>query len=61
MNTLLFGGRLSSGLQSQLITAVNAIAVPTTGTAAQVETAKLNRVKTVVFLSLVSPEYLVQR
>ena len=61
MNTLLFGGRLSSGLQSQLITAVNAIAVPTTGTAAQVETAKLNRVKTAVFLSLVSPEYLVQR
>lgn len=61
MNTLLFGGRLSSGLQAQLVAAVNAIAVPATGTAAQIDTARLNRVKTAVFLSLVSPEYLVQR
>ena len=61
MNTLLFNGRLSSGLQAQLTAAVNAITVPATGTAAQIDTARLNRVKTAVFLSLVSPEYLVQR
>ncbi|MFM7532030.1 MAG: DUF1800 family protein [Rubrivivax sp.] len=61
MNSLLFYGRLGGGLQAQLVAAVNAIAVPAAGTAAQIDAARLNRVKTAVFLSLVSPEYLVQR
>ena len=61
MNTLLFNGRLGSGLQAQLTAAVNAITVPASGTQVQIDTARLNRVKTAVFLSMISPEYLVQR
>lgn len=61
MNDVLFSGQMTSGLQANLQAAINAITVPTTGTQAQIDTARLNRVKTAVFLSMVSPEYLVQR
>jgi hypothetical protein len=42
---------------------VNSIAIPSGGTTtqAQIDTARLNRVRTAVLLSMSSPEYLVQR
>ena len=61
MNALLFYGLMSANLQLQVTAAITAIAIPTTGTQAQIDAAKLNRVKTAIFLSMVSPEYLVQR
>jgi uncharacterized protein (DUF1800 family) len=58
LNLLLFYGQMSAGLRSQILTAVNAIALPTTGSTT---TARTNRAKLAVLLSLVSGEYLTQR
>ena len=43
--------------------AINAITVPASNGSnqAQIDTARLNRVKTAIFFSMISPEYLVQR
>lgn len=61
MNLLLYGGRMSDGLKTKIVAAVNSVAIPATGTTAQVDTAKLNRVKLAALLSLSSPEYIAQR
>jgi uncharacterized protein (DUF1800 family) len=63
MNLLLFNGQLSTTLRGRLEAAVNAIAIPAaTGTnQATIDAARLNRAKTAIFMSMVSPEYLVQR
>jgi len=63
MNLLLFYGQMSPGLRQQILTAVNAVAIPTgsTATAAKIAAAKLNRAKLAVTLCMVSGEYLVQR
>jgi len=63
MNTLLFYGQMSPTLQSRVLAAISAINVPAPngGNQAQIDTARLNRAKTAVFFSMISPEYLVQR
>lgn len=62
LNLLLFSSMLSAGLRIKITNAVNGIAIPGgTATQAQIDTARLNRVKLAVFLSLASPEYIVQR
>ena len=63
MNSLLFGGAMSATLQGQLNAAIAAVAIPaaTGSNQAAIDTARLNRAKTAVFLSMVSPEYLIQR
>jgi len=63
MNKLLFSGQMSSTLRSRIVAAVNTVSVPaaTGSNQAQIDTARLNRAKMAVFLSLISPEYLVQR
>jgi uncharacterized protein (DUF1800 family) len=63
MNLLLFYGQMSSTLQSRVMAGINAIAIPaaTGSNQAAIDTARLNRVKTAVFFSMISPEYLVQR
>jgi uncharacterized protein (DUF1800 family) len=63
MNKLLFSGQLSPTLRSRIVAAVSAVTLPSpTGTnQAQIDAARLNRAKTAVFLSMISPEYLVQR
>ena len=63
MNSLLFYGQMSATLQGRVLAGVNAIAVPASNGSnqAQIDTARLNRVKTAVFFSMVSPEYLTQR
>jgi uncharacterized protein (DUF1800 family) len=62
MNRLLFSGQMSATLRSQIINAVSAVALPSgTPTQAQTDAALLNRAKLAVFLSMVSPEYMVQK
>lgn len=60
VNLLLMSNQMSSGLRSQIIAAVNSIAIPTT-TQTAIDAAKLNRVYMSVFLTMASPEYLVQK
>ena len=63
MNRLLFYGQMSATLQSRVLAGVNAINIPGSNGSnqQQIDTAKLNRVKTAIFFSMISPEYLVQR
>jgi uncharacterized protein (DUF1800 family) len=63
MNALLFYGQMSATLQSRVFAGINAITVPAANGSnqAQIDTARLNRVKTAIFFSMISPEYLVQR
>jgi hypothetical protein len=63
MNRLLFYGQMSSAMQTRVLAGINAITIPasTGSNQAQIDTAKLNRAKTAVFYSMISPEYLVQR
>ncbi len=60
MNLLLLGGTMSLELRAQLEQAVTSINLPT-GDAERVERARRNRVYLAVFLTMASPEYLVQR
>lgn len=63
MNLLLFYGQMTPTLQTRLNAAITAVAIPTsTGSnQAAIDTARLNRAKTAVFFSMISPEFLVQR
>jgi uncharacterized protein (DUF1800 family) len=63
MNRLLFYGQMSATMQSRVLAGINAIAVPaaTGSNQAQIDAARLNRVKTAIFFSMISPEYLAQR
>jgi uncharacterized protein (DUF1800 family) len=63
MNRLLFYGQMSSTLQSRVLAGVNAISIPASNGSnqQQIDSARLNRVKTAIFFSMISPEYLVQR
>lgn len=60
VNLLLMANQMSSSLRSQIIAAVNSISIPTS-TQAAIDTAKLNRVYMSVYLTMASPEYLVQK
>ena len=60
INLLLMANQMSSSLRSQIIAAVNSISIPTS-TPAAIDTAKLNRVYMSVYLTMASPEYLVQK
>ncbi len=62
LNLLLYAGAQSAGLRSRISAAVTGITIPgSTASQSQIDTAKLNRVKLAVFLSLASPEYIAQR
>jgi len=63
IDLLLMHGTMSARLRGRLLTAVNSIAIPTgaSATAAQVATAKSNRVKLAIFLTMASSDYLVQK
>gem|GEM_PF-6748408 len=52
---------MSDGLKAKIVAAVNSVAIPATGTTAQMDAAKLNRVKLATLLSVASPEYVAQR
>lgn len=62
LNLLLYAGTQSAGLRSRISAAVTGVTIPgSTASQSQIDTAKLNRVKLAVFLSLASPEYIAQR
>lgn len=63
MNRMLLYGQMSSSLRARIVESVNGVAIPAaTGTnQATIDTALLNRSKLAVYMTMVSPEYLVQR
>nr|WP_277623955.1 DUF1800 family protein [Undibacterium sp. TS12] len=60
INLNLMASQMSSNLRSQILTAVNSVAIPTNNTA-NADTAKKNRVYLAIFLTMASPEYLTQK
>lgn len=63
IDLLLMNGTMSTRLRGRLLTVLNSIDIPTgaSATAAQVATAKSNRVKLAVYLTMASSDYLVQK
>jgi hypothetical protein len=59
INTKLMYGSMPQALKTLITDAVSSIAL--TGTPAQIDTLKRNRVNAAIFLTLVSPEFQVQR
>jgi uncharacterized protein (DUF1800 family) len=57
MNLLLFYGTMTPTMQARLLAAINGVAASNPIT----DTQRLNRAKTAVFFSMISPEYLTQR
>ena len=62
MNRLLLYGQMSPTLRTHITESVNSVAIPGAGsTQAQIDAARLNRAKLAVYMTMISPEYLVQR
>ncbi|GBF56825.1 hypothetical protein PbB2_00482 [Candidatus Phycosocius bacilliformis] len=63
VNYLLTYGNMTSARRQQIIDAVTAVAIPsgTNVTQAQIDAALLNRSKLAVYLTVVSPDYILQR
>ena len=62
MDRMLLYGQMSSGLRTALTDSINSIAIPAAGSAqAQIDAALLNRARLAVYMTMVSPEYLIQR
>ena len=61
MNRLLMYGQMSSSMRTKIRDAVASVGIPATGTQAQIDAAKKNRVYLAVFLTMASVEYLVQK
>lgn len=60
INLLLMANQMSSNLRTQILAAVNSVTISTTNTASA-DTARKNRVYLAIFLTIASPEYLVQQ
>lgn len=60
VNLLLMANQMSTGLRSQILTAINSVTISATNATAAA-TARKNRVNLAVFLAMASPEYLVQK
>ncbi|MYM26011.1 DUF1800 family protein [Duganella sp. FT135W] len=58
---LLMGSGMSTTLRNQVIAAVSAITIPTTGSSTSIDNARKNRVYMAIYLTMASPEYLAQR
>jgi uncharacterized protein (DUF1800 family) len=63
MNRMLLNGRMSSALRARIVESVNGITIPAENGSNQatINTARLNRSRLAVYMTMVSPEYLVQR
>jgi len=59
INLLLMAGRMDGTLRNQILSAVNAIAIPSTGQDA-INAALANRVKTAIYLTMAAPSYSAQ-
>eukprot|EP01041_Mallomonas_annulata_P025288 gene25288-46279_t len=58
VNLLLLSGQMSPGLRSRIVESVSAVALPATGVQT---TALTNRVKLAIYMTMASPEFMVQR
>jgi uncharacterized protein (DUF1800 family) len=58
VNLLLLNGRMSPVLRTRIVEAVGGVSLPATGSQ---EAARLNRAKLAIYMTMGSPEYLVQR
>jgi uncharacterized protein (DUF1800 family) len=61
LDRVLTCGAMSASLHQQIVSAVTAVAVPASGSAAAIQSAHLERVRLAVFMAMSSPEYLHQR
>lgn len=63
MDRLLLYGQMSPSLRARIIESVASVVVPapTASNSAAIATAKLNRARLAVYMTMISPEYLVQR
>ena len=62
MNRLLLYGQMSPTLRVRITDSVNSVVIPGSGsTQTQIDAARLNRARLAVYMTMVSPEYLVQR
>jgi uncharacterized protein (DUF1800 family) len=63
VSLLLLGGSMSSTLRNQILSALNAISVPSPNAynAMAIDTGRKNRVYMAIYLTMASPEYLAQR
>jgi uncharacterized protein (DUF1800 family) len=63
MNRLLLNGRMSPALRARIVESVNSVAIPapTGSNQATIDTARLNRSRLAVYMTMISPEYLIQR
>ena len=62
VNRLLLYGQMSPTLRVRITDSVNSVAIPGAGaTQAQIDAARLNRAKLAIYMTMISPEYLVQR
>jgi uncharacterized protein (DUF1800 family) len=57
INLLLMAGEMDSTLSSQILAAVNAIPIPTTGDQTAINAALTSRVQTAIYLTMASPSY----
>lgn len=60
INLLLMANQMSSNLRAQILAAVNSVTIPSTNTT-NIDNAKKNRVYLAIYLTMASPEYLVQK
>lgn len=60
VNLLLMAGNMSASLHDQILAAMNSVVISTTNAAAA-DTARKNRVYLAIFLTMASPEYIVQQ
>jgi uncharacterized protein (DUF1800 family) len=60
INLLLMANQMSSNLRTQILAPINSVSIPTTS-ATSAETARKNRVYLAIFLTMASPEYLIQQ
>lgn len=65
IDLLLLNGTMSGNLRNQILTAVNSVAIPDSSDPSNESSAtiaaKANRVYLAIFLSMASPEYIVQK
>lgn len=62
MNTLLMYGRMSPSAKARIVDTIGTVPIPAAGSAqTAIDAALLNRVKLAIFLTMASPEYMVQR
>lgn len=63
MNRLLLNDRMSPALRARIVESVNGVTIPaaTGSNQSTIDAARLNRARLAVYMTMVSPEYLVQR